>query len=112
MEPAHAVSSAEPVARRAGFCAITDEVIREIPRAAADAAARLYARLARGGGLCRELANLPAWLRVSSALSRERWLETWLEHCRLRLAGARILKQLGVTLVQGSTHSSEAPTGV
>ena len=75
----------------------------------AEAAARLYARLARGGGLCRELAYLPAWLRVSSALSRDRWLEAWLEHGRVSLAGARILKQHGVTLVRASHPSSDAP---
>lgn len=77
----------------------------------AAAAARLYARLARGGGLCRELAYLPAWLRVSSAVSRDGWLETWLEHGRVSLVGARILKQLGVTLVRASEQSSPAPTG-
>jgi len=77
----------------------------------ADAAARLYARLARGGGLCRELEYLPAWLRVSSAFAREGWLEGWLEHGRVSLAGARILKQLGVTLVRTSLHASPAPTG-
>jgi hypothetical protein len=76
-----------------------------------DAAARLYARLARGGGLCRELAYLPAWLRVSSALSRDAWLEAWLGHGRISLAGARILKEFGVTLVEASAHSSEASTG-
>jgi hypothetical protein len=77
----------------------------------AQAAARLYARLARGGGLCRELEYLPAWLRVSSAFACEAWLEAWLEHGRVSLAGARILKQLGVTLVQTSSPATLAPTG-
>lgn len=77
----------------------------------AEAAARLYARLARGGGLCRELEYLPAWLRVSSAFARDGWLEAWLEQGRVSLAGARILKRAGLPLVQTPAQASLAPSG-
>lgn len=55
-----------------------------------------YARCARGsvgagGGLCRELEYLPAWLRVSAALRAEPALEEWLEQGRWSLHAARAL---------------------
>jgi hypothetical protein len=57
----------------------------------------LYARCARGaaaagGGLCRELEYLPAWLRVSRALQTDPTLEAWLAGGRLSLAAARALR--------------------
>jgi hypothetical protein len=55
-----------------------------------------YARSARGstgggGGLCRELEYLPAWLRVSAAFAAEPALEGWLEQGRWSLTAARAL---------------------
>lgn len=62
---------------------------------AAEAAAT-YARVARGGGLCRELVYLPAWLRVQSAWSSDPELLRWLAHGRLSLAAAITLRELGL----------------
>jgi hypothetical protein len=64
------------------------------------AATTLYARVARGGGLCRELAYLPAWLNFKAVASAEPELERWLEQGRLSLAAARTLRQAGVTPVE------------
>ena len=57
----------------------------------------LYARCARGtaapgGGLCRELEYLPAWLRVSAAFQTDPTLEAWLAAGRLSLTAARALR--------------------
>ena len=62
-------------------------------------AARFYARSARGGGLCRELAYLPAWLRLKSVLAVDPGLERWLEHGRLSLDAARTLRDEGISPV-------------
>lgn len=56
----------------------------------------LYARVARGGGLCRELEYLPAWLRFGAASEREPALAEWLARGRLSLAAARVLRAQGV----------------
>lgn len=66
------------------------------------AASSTYARVARGGGLCRELVYLPAWLRVQSALALDPELERWLSHGRLSIAAARTLRELGLTPVTTS----------
>jgi hypothetical protein len=58
----------------------------------------LYTRCARGaaarggGGLCRELEYLPAWLRVGAAFRADPELEAWLEAGRLSLSSARALR--------------------
>jgi hypothetical protein len=62
-------------------------------------AAALYLRVARGGGLCRELAYLPAWLRSSAAFELDPGLERWLEHGRLSLSAARALREAGIVPV-------------
>jgi hypothetical protein len=58
----------------------------------------LYARSARGaashgGGLCRELEYLPAWLRVTAAFAEQPALEQWLERGRASLSAARFLSE-------------------
>lgn len=63
------------------------------------AASATYARVARGGGLCRELVYLPAWLRVQNALTLDSELERWLSHGRLSIAAARSLQELGLAPV-------------
>jgi hypothetical protein len=62
-------------------------------------AAAFYARSARGGGLCRELAYVPAWLRLKAVLAVDPSLERWLEHGRLSLDAARTLRDEGITPV-------------
>jgi len=71
-------------------------------------AIELYVRVARGGGLCRELEYLPAWLRVSAAFARDPGLEPWLAHGRLSLAAARTLKSAGVALRPACLDAIEA----
>jgi hypothetical protein len=65
-------------------------------------AAAFYARGARGGGLCRELAYLPAWLRLKALLAVDQGLERWLEHGRLSLDAARTLRDEGIAPVGGA----------
>ena len=55
-------------------------------------ALRLAARVARGGGLAREIVYLPAFLRVRAALSSEPALEAYLERGRISVAVARELR--------------------
>jgi hypothetical protein len=62
-------------------------------------AVALYLRVARGGGLCRELAYLPAWLRSTAAFELDPSLERWLEHGRLSLSAARALREAGIVPV-------------
>jgi Domain of unknown function (DUF1704) len=56
----------------------------------------IYARIARGGGLCRELEYLPACLRFATARDAEPELAPWLARGRLSLAAARVLKAEGL----------------
>lgn len=58
----------------------------------------IYIRVARGGGLCRELEYLPALSRVGSALARDATLEAWLARGRLSLEAAKTLRRAGVQL--------------
>ena len=50
-------------------------------------------RIHRGGGLGRELAYLPAFLRVSDALRAAPWLEDLMKRGRISIEGARVLRQ-------------------
>lgn len=65
-------------------------------------AVKTYTRVARGGGLCRELVYLPASLRVARACALDTELMRWLSHGRVSLAAARTLRKLGVTPVTAS----------
>jgi hypothetical protein len=56
----------------------------------------LYARCARGGGLCRELVYIPAWLRFSATAEDDPALAAWLSQGRSSLAAARVLRAQGV----------------
>jgi hypothetical protein len=56
----------------------------------------IYARVARGGGLCREIEYLPAWLRFAAARDAEPDVARWLAHGRLSLAAARVLLAEGI----------------
>jgi hypothetical protein len=67
-----------------------------------ETALQMYARIARGGGLCRELAYLPAWLRLQRALLDEPELESWLARGRLSLAASRVLRRLLATCPSGA----------
>jgi hypothetical protein len=62
----------------------------------AEEAFAIYARVARGGGLCRELEYLPAWLRFAAASEKEPALAAWLARGRLSLAAARVLMAEGL----------------
>jgi hypothetical protein len=53
---------------------------------------RLAARLARGGGLAREIVYLPSFHRVESALAVDPGLERYLERGRVGVAAARALR--------------------
>jgi hypothetical protein len=55
-----------------------------------------YLRVARGGGLWRELEYLPAWVRFEEALARDTGLAAYLEHGRLSLGAARVLRAEGI----------------
>jgi uncharacterized protein DUF1704 len=55
----------------------------------------IYARVARGGGLCRELEYLPAWFRFTAASEQEPELAAWLALGRLSLDAARVLRAQG-----------------
>lgn len=61
-----------------------------------EAAVDVYGRVARGGGLCRELVYLPAWRRVEHTLACDPDLERWLECGRLSLVAATALRALGI----------------
>jgi len=69
----------------------------------------LYLRVARGGGLCRELEYLPAWLRFEEALEHDSGIAEFLAHGRVSLDAARVLRAEGVTahsrLVTGNRPS-------
>ena len=58
-------------------------------------ALRLAARIARGGGLAREIVYLPAFLRVRTALLEEPAVEAYLERGRVSVAAARTLRAEG-----------------
>jgi hypothetical protein len=62
----------------------------------AEAALALYVRVARGGGLCRELEYLPAWLRFGAAVRDEPHHAAWLALGRVSLSAARVLCAEGV----------------
>jgi hypothetical protein len=62
----------------------------------------IYARVARGGGLCRELEYLPAWLRFVATSETEPEIAAWLARGRLSLAAARVLHAQGI-------HPGRAP---
>lgn len=57
-------------------------------------AATLHARVARGGGLCRELVYIPGWLRFRAALAAEPSVTAWLARGRTSLEAARVLSGL------------------
>jgi hypothetical protein len=61
-----------------------------------DDAAALYARVARGGGLCRELQYIPAWLRFRTVSSEDPELADWLSQGRVSVEAARVLRAEGV----------------
>jgi hypothetical protein len=61
----------------------------------------LYARVARGGGLCRELEYLPAWLRFEAAARDEPAIAAWLALGRVSLSAARVLCAKGITAAPG-----------
>ncbi|HTV22374.1 MAG TPA: tyrosine/phenylalanine carboxypeptidase domain-containing protein, partial [Polyangiaceae bacterium] len=75
-----------------------------------EAALALYMRVARGGGLCRELEYLPAWLRFEAALARDPALAAWLAHGRLSLDAAGVLRSEGVDAHFSTCHWQ--PTGL
>ncbi len=58
-------------------------------------ALRLAARIARGGGLAREIVYLPAFFRVRTALLSEPSLEAYLERGRVSVAAASTLRAEG-----------------
>jgi hypothetical protein len=62
----------------------------------------VYARVGRGGGLCRELEYLPAWLRFVAASETEPDVAAWLARGRLSLAAARVVEAEGI-------HPGRAP---
>lgn len=71
-------------------------------------AVAFYARSARGGGLCRELAYLPAWLRLNAAFAVDPGLERWLAHGRLSLDAARRLRSEGLAPVAVASETAAA----
>jgi hypothetical protein len=56
----------------------------------------IYVRVARAGGLCRELEYLPAWLRFEAALAHDAGLAAYLAHGRSSLDAARVLRAEGI----------------
>jgi hypothetical protein len=64
-------------------------------------AVRLAARIARGGGLAREIVYLPALLRVRAAFAAEPSLETYFERGRVGIAAARTLAAVAGSAVEG-----------
>ncbi len=64
-------------------------------------AVAIYTRVARGGGLCRELTYVPGWQRARDAFAEEPELERWLEHGRISIAAARRLRALGDAPIAG-----------
>jgi hypothetical protein len=75
-----------------------EECVAELGQFGCDAeeAVAIYARIARGGGLCRELEYLPAWLRFAVAADREPALAAWLARGRLSLSAACALMAEGL----------------
>jgi hypothetical protein len=76
---------------------------------ALSAAASVYARVARGGGLCRELVYLPAWLNFKALIGLEPDLERWLEHGRISLVAARTLREAGIMPTESDLPELGAP---
>lgn len=84
---------------------------------APEQALQLFIRCARGSalpgrGLCRELEYLPAWLRVSTALSPDPALELWLRQGRASLCAARLLRQhvvLDPFILEHGRYQSDDP---
>jgi hypothetical protein len=66
-------------------------------------ALRLAARIARGGGLARELVYLPALYRVRAALDEDPALERYLERGRISVSAARALRA-EPAFVEGREH--------
>jgi hypothetical protein len=64
-------------------------------------ALRLAARIARGGGLAREIVYLPAFFRVRTALLSEPALEAYLSRGRVSIAAARALRAEGFEVEGG-----------
>jgi hypothetical protein len=64
-------------------------------------ALRLAARIARGGGLAREIVYLPGFFRVRTALIAEPALEAYLSRGRVSVASARILRAEGFEVEGG-----------
>jgi hypothetical protein len=75
-----------------------------------DDAAVLYARVARGGGLCRELAYVPAWLRFQRVSSEDPALAAWLARGRVSLDAARVLRREGIRWEGAETTFSTCQT--
>jgi hypothetical protein len=61
---------------------------------ARERALELALRVARGGGLGREVVYIPAYLRVSRELAREPELERFFERGRVTVTAARLLRRL------------------
>jgi hypothetical protein len=73
-------------------------------------ALRIYVRVARAGGLCRELEYLPAWHRFEAALAHDTGLAAYLAHGRLSLDAARVLRAEGIaSLSTCNWEASELP---
>jgi hypothetical protein len=68
-------------------------------------AVRLCERISRGGGLAREVAYLPAMLRVGQAFAVKPELEGWFRRGRVSLSAARMLE------AASAAHSSSTTTG-
>ncbi len=73
--------------------------------ASVEDAVRLCERISRGGGLAREVAYLPAMLRVGQAFAVEPELEVWFRRGRVSLVAARQLESAS------AAHSSSTTTG-
>jgi hypothetical protein len=91
--------------RHLGACAVRRgadwiELVRLILRHgfAVRDAIRLAARIARGGGLAREIVYLPAFCRVRAALAKQPELERYLERGRISVAAAGKLLAEGVEI--------------
>jgi hypothetical protein len=70
------------------------DVVRwlETEHVARERAMELGLRVARGGGLGREVVYIPAYIRLSRELSREPALERFFERGRVTVASARVLR--------------------
>lgn len=81
------------------------EASRELGLEAARALPLLL-RAHRGGGLCREIVYLPAYLRVSAAFAREPGLEAHFARGRVSLDAARVLEAEARPALQAQLASS------